>query len=340
AIVVDSAEIRTTHHVATLIGFGATALCPYLALEIARFLDDDSVSAPHHTKTAEAERGPLPYKAMKTERDDLSPAQKEKNLIHAYEQGLLKVMSKMGISVARSYQNSKLFTAVGLDYDIMKKYFDGVPALMGGKGLDDLVEDILRHTEKSRVYEESGKLIHIHFFKEHNQNKLGEKHAMTNARAKVIHKLVRTTGLALDDLRLYDEYLQLGRSSAPVGVRHLLRIKELASPLSLEEVEPRAEILKRFGAGAMSYGALSAEAQRDIFLAMREINGRSNSGEGGENPYYEIEGICATTKQVASARFGVTARYLIAAEEIEIKIAQGAKPGEGGQLMGVKVDAG
>src|SRR5574339_623472 len=104
---------------------------------------------------------------------------------------------------------------------------------MAGKGLDDLVDDILRHTEKSKIYEESGKLIHIHFFKEHNQNKFGEKHAMTNARSKVIHKLVRNSGLALDDLRLYEEYLQLGHSSAPVSVRHLFRIKESVAPLPL-----------------------------------------------------------------------------------------------------------
>ncbi len=325
SVVVDSAEIRTTHHVAALLGFGAAALCPWLALEIARFEEDDKLK----NKTA------VPFASKAPARRD----QKEKNLIRAYEQGLLKVMSKMGISVARSYQSSKLFTAIGLDTDFVQVYFNGVPSTLGGKGLDEIAEDVLSNTERSRLYEESGKLIHIHFFKEHNQGRLGEKHAMTNARSKVIHKLARTNGRGVDEIELYDEYLRLGRSSAPVSVRHLLRIKESASPLPLAEVQAREEILKTFGAAAMSFGAISAEAQRDIFLAMRAIGARSNSGEGGESPFYHTEGLRATTKQVASARFGVTAAYLVAAEEIEIKIAQGAKPGEGGQLMGVKVNA-
>src|SRR5690606_24957418 len=139
---------------------------------------------------------------------------------------------------------------------------------------------------------------------------------------------------------LWREYEEMGEQVAPVNLRHLLRLRPAHAALELDAVEPAAGIMRRFGSGAMSYGAISAETQRDLFKAMRAVGGRCNSGEGGENPYYFVDGTTATTKQVASARFGVTAEYLVAGDEIEIKIAQGAKPGEGGQLMGVKVDAG
>jgi len=137
---------------------------------------------------------------------------------------------------------------------------------------------------------------------------------------------------------LEQEYLESGEASSPVSPRHLLQLRRVDTPIPIEEVEPASAILSRFGEGAMSFGAISAEAQRDLFVAMRRVGGRCNSGEGGENPHYYLDGTTATTKQVASGRFGVTAEYLVHADEIEIKIAQGAKPGEGGQLMGVKVD--
>jgi glutamate synthase domain-containing protein 2/glutamate synthase domain-containing protein 1/glutamate synthase domain-containing protein 3 len=313
ALILDTAEIRNTHHVAACIGLGATAVCPYLALEIARF-------------------------EVKDEDFDLTADRREKNLLKALEQGLLKIMSKMGISVVRSYQNAKLFTTVGLDEDLMQPYFPGVTAKPGGVGLEEIVEDILRHLPKARQAEAESKLLHTYQFKEHARGQQGEKHAMTAGISKLVHELVRTSGFDLDNIELYREYLRAADQQAPLHLRHLYALKKSDKPLEISRVQPQAEILKTFGSGAMSFGAISAEAQRDIFVAMHQIGGRSNSGEGGENPFYFSEGITAHIKQVASGRFGVNALYLVSANEIQIKMAQGAKPGEGGQLMAVKVD--
>ena len=312
SLIVHSGEIRTTHQIAALISFGATAVCPYLALEIARFDTHKSIV-------------------------NLDPEQREKNLIKALESGLLKIMSKMGISVVRSYQNSQLFTAIGLGDEIISEYFPKQTSPIGGIGLDELVGDILKNADLAASLKEQNKLVNTYQFKEHNKGLVGEKHSMTNTRSQIIHRLVRDKGIPLNNMELYREYLAVGEQDSPVNLRHLLDLKPSDTPLTAEQVQDRADILKLFGSGAMSFGAISAESQRDIFLAMREIGGRSNSGEGGENPYYFRDGTTASIKQVASARFGVTAEYLISSNEYQIKIAQGAKPGEGGQLMGVKV---
>lgn len=313
SLVVHTGEARSTHHVAALVGFGASAVCPYLALETARFEEDKKWA-------------------------HLTPDEREKNLIHALEQGLLKIMSKMGISVVRSYQSSKLFTAVGLGPKLTESFFPGVASPVGGIELEHLVEDIQRKSDLAAQLDEAGIQLKSYFYKEQNKGLEGEKHAMTALRSKLIHNLVRAEGLTLQDPELYESYLKVGIDDSPTNLRHLMSLKEAELPLVKDEVEPAAAILKRFGSGAMSFGAISAESQRDIFLAMREIGGRSNSGEGGENPYYYTDGITASAKQVASARFGVTAEYLVSGNEFQIKIAQGAKPGEGGQLMGIKVD--
>ena len=313
SIIVHSGEVRNTHHIAALISYGATAVCPYLALEIARF---DS------------------HRAL----GGLEADFKEQNLLKSLEWGLLKVMGKMGISVVRSYQGSKLFTSLGLGTEIIEEFFPGAKSPIGGITLEHLVRDILRNTERAQALSGDGKLINTYQFKEHNKGEIGERHSMTNARSKVIHELVRTTGNSLRSMELYREYLKLGEESAPVNIRHLLKPRRAEQPLSSDEVQPRAEILRTLGAGAMSFGAISAESQRDIIKAMRAIGGRSNSGEGGENPYYFLDGTTASMKQIASARFGVTAEYLVSGEGFQIKIAQGAKPGEGGQLMGIKVN--
>lgn len=309
SIVIHSGEIRTTHQIATIIGLGATAVCPYLALEVARFEEDKKLNK-------------------------LSSEEKERNLVKAYENGLLKIMSKMGISVVRSYQSSQLLTTVGLDADLITDLFRGVTPLLSGIGMEEICNDVLKNTQKSQKAQESGKVINTYQFKEHSRNKEGEKHSMTNTRSKIIHELVRKEGLNLEDMELYDAYLKAGYEDEPVNIRHLLQFKQ--SDVSVE-VQPKEEILKTFGSGAMSFGAISAEAQRDIFEAMEVIGGRSNSGEGGENPYYYEQGITAYSKQIASGRFGVNALYLVSGNEVQIKIAQGAKPGEGGQLMGIKV---
>ncbi|MCC5925020.1 MAG: glutamate synthase large subunit [Bacteroidetes bacterium] len=313
SILVHSGEIKSTHHVAALIGFGASAVCPYIALELARFEDDRNLR-------------------------DMNPDDKEKNLIKAFESGLLKVMAKMGISVVRSYQSSKLFTAVGIGKKITADFFPGLYSPIGGIELEHIVDDIVKKLELAKVAAADDKVIKTYFWKEHNRGKEGEKHAMTNTRSKIIHELVRETGFSLKSMELFNEYLKVGEDDAPVNIRHLFDLKPATESLELETVQSQADILKTFGSGAMSFGAISAESQRDIFLAMKEIGGRSNSGEGGENPYYFTEGITASAKQVASARFGVTAEYLVSGDEFQIKIAQGAKPGEGGQLMGVKVN--
>jgi glutamate synthase domain-containing protein 2/glutamate synthase domain-containing protein 1/glutamate synthase domain-containing protein 3 len=315
SVVVESGEIRATHHVAALIGFGATAVCPWMALQIARS-----------------------YKSPKLAK--LSGDQKQKNLIHALEQGLLKIMSKSGISVVRSYQSSKLFTALGLGPKILKNYFHGLFSPVGGLELRDLSDRILRWAPVSREELEAEPFETLHRFREHPAGKKGERHSMTTQRSKLIHKLSELGAETSQAKSIYEEYLELGKKDEPITLRHLLDLRSSAKPLELSEVESQASILKRFGSGAMSFGAISAESQRDIILAMREIGGRANSGEGGENPYYETDGIYANVKQVASGRFGVTARFLVSSDEIQIKIAQGAKPGEGGQLMGIKVSEG
>jgi glutamate synthase domain-containing protein 2/glutamate synthase domain-containing protein 1/glutamate synthase domain-containing protein 3 len=312
SIVVDTAEVKNTHHFAALVGFGATAVCPYRVLEFSRFDE---------------------HRKLK----DLTPGEKEQNLIKAFNTGLLKIMSKSGISVARSYQSSKLFTALGIGEELKKLFFPGLFTPVGGIGVKEVVDQILGYVSEAEPRADDDKLIHTYQWKEHNRDTEGEKHSMTNTRSKLIHELVMNEGIALDNPDLYNEYLKLGEDVSPVNFRHLFEFRPAGEKLEPEEVEPRSTILNRFGSGAMSFGAISAESQRDIFLAMREIGGRSNSGEGGENPYYYTLGITGSVKQVASGRFGVTAEYLTAGDEIQIKIAQGAKPGEGGQLMGVKV---
>ena len=314
SIVVHSGEVRTPHHLAALIAFGASAVCPYLALEIARDDDDQSIRA-------------------------LSPDLRERNYTEALEAGLLKIMSKSGISVVQSYMSAKLFTAIGLGPELMENFFPGRPTPLGGIGYEELAQDILWKTGLAAMPEYRETLLNTYQFREHTRGATGEKHYMTAARAKLVHRLVRDEHTPAEESELYRQYLEMGRQAEPVSVRHLFDLVPAGRPLRAEEVGPREEILRTFGAGAMSFGAVSAESQRDIIHAMRELGGRSNSGEGGENPYYHVDGTSASTKQVASARFGVTAEYLIAGRELQIKIAQGAKPGEGGQLMSVKVDA-
>ncbi|MEK7433573.1 MAG: glutamate synthase large subunit [Cyanobacteriota bacterium] len=309
SIIVDSGQIYTTHHMATIVGFGASAVCPYLTLQFARYDSINSVSK-------------------------LDAEEKEKNLIKAFESGLLKVMSKVGISVVRSYQSSKLYTIVGLDKEFSQIYFRGVPSLIGGLGLNEIVENIIEQGKISEKALTENKLIHNFQFREFNKGTMGEKHSMTAPRSKIVHKMLDNP----KNMELYNEYLKSFESDSPINIRHLLDLKKSENPILLSEIVPVSEILKTFGSGAMSFGAISAESQRDIILAMRETDGRSNSGEGGENPYYYTDGITSRIKQIASARFGVTANYLISSDEFQIKVAQGAKPGEGGQLMAIKVN--
>ncbi|MBI1751945.1 MAG: glutamate synthase large subunit [Acidobacteria bacterium] len=314
SIVMHTAEARTSHHVAALVSFGASAICPYLALEIARRDEHPSFAT-------------------------LTPDQREQNLMAALESGLLKIMAKCGISVVQSYMSAKLFTAVGLGPELMETFFPGHASPLGGIGYEELAGDVLLKTSLAAQSGFQNQMLHTHQFRESTRPGEGERHGMTSARAKLVHRLVALDPDLPEAVGLYEEYLASLKADEPINPRHLLAFREAPVPLPLPRVEPRSEILSRFGAGAMSFGAVSAESQRDLILAMEAVGGRSNSGEGGENPFYWTDGLSASTKQVASARFGVTAEYLVSGEEIQIKVAQGAKPGEGGQLMKVKVDA-
>lgn len=314
AVIVDTGEVKSTHQASCLIGFGAQAVCPYVSLDAVR--NDE-------------------HRSLK----NLDPDVKEKNYLKALNNGLLKIMAKSGISVVRSYQSAKLYSALGLGKEVIEEYFPGIQSPIGGLEIDQIAKNILATAEAFAAEEESYSPIKNFQYKEHARGTVGEKHSMTNTRSKVIHDLVQNHDLDLTDMALWDEYLKLGLDDEPVAIRHLFNPKKSEHPIDLEHVKGVDHILPTFGSGAMSFGAISAESQRDIFLAMKEIGGRCNSGEGGENPYYFKEGIGATIKQIASGRFGVTAEYLVSGEEIQIKVCQGAKPGEGGQLMGIKVDA-
>ena len=314
SIVMHTGEARTSHHLAALISFGASAVCPFLALEIARQDEHPSFGS-------------------------LTPDQREGNFVNALESGLLKIMAKCGISVVQSYMSAKLFTAVGLGPELMETFFPGHASPLGGIGYEELAGDVLRKTGLASQAGFMDRLLHTHQFRESPRPGEGEHHGLTSARTRLLHRMVTLEPDTAEARALYQEYLASLKVDEPINPRHLLAFRTAATALPLDQVEDRSAILGRFGAGAMSFGAVSAESQRDLILAMEGVGGRSNSGEGGENPFYWTDGITASTKQVASARFGVTAEYLISGEEIQIKVAQGAKPGEGGQLMRVKVDA-
>jgi glutamate synthase domain-containing protein 2 len=305
SIIIDSGDVKNAHHLACLLGFGASIVCPYLLLERA-------------------------YYGNQTSLQHIFPIEREKRVIDVLNSGVLRIMAKMGISVLRSYQGSQLFSIVGLGQDVLDYFFPNVKSVVGGLSLDSLLDKIKQNSD-SQVSELKKSFI----FKEHPTGKLGETHALTSARSKIIHKLIQSDSQDERDQLFTDFKNQINDSAC--FIRHLMAIDSKRPNLSLTQVCPEADILKTFGSGGMSFGAISAESQKDLILAFREIQGRSNSGEGGENPFYYTDGITSTVKQIASGRFGVTSEYLINAEEVQIKIAQGAKPGEGGQLMGVKV---
>lgn len=310
SIVVDTAEVRSTHHVAALVGYGAAAVCPYRALELVRDLEHGTLK-------------------------DLSPEARMENLVGALEEGLRKVMSKMGISTVQGYQGSMLFTALGLHDELVSRYFTGTPSPISGRKLSDFGADIIERADGAD--DDAAALPDTYQLREHRKGLEGERHAMTARLSKRVHEVVEEGHEGLPRWAAWQAFVSEAAEQQPISLRHLLRVRTAETPLGLDDVMPRTEVLRRFGSGAMSFGAISAESQRDLVVAMRRVGGRSGSGEGGENPFYWSEGVHASSKQVASGRFGVTARYLIAGDEIEIKVAQGAKPGEGGQLMSEKV---
>ena len=313
ALIVESGEIRETMHAALLLGYGASALCPYMTFAV---LDD----------------------LVKKGKIQEEYATAEKNYIKAVDKGLKKIMSKMGISTIRSYRGAKIFESIGLSEDLLRRYFGTETSTIGGIGLKEIARDAIRSLtpDPSPKGEGSGYLANHGLF---SWRKDGIKHAWN---PETIANLQLATRLG--SYKKYKEWEKMvDEKESPIFIRDFFGFKKAATPTPIEEVESVESIVKHFVTGAMSFGALSIEAHEALALAMNKLGTRSNTGEGGEdNARYhtEVDGISLSskTKQIASGRFGVTAEYLVNAEEIQIKVAQGAKPGEGGQLPGFKVN--
>lgn len=307
SIIADSGEVRDTHSIAFLIGYGATLVNPYMAVQIIKNL------------------------TVEDSKFDISFEDAIKNYKKAVNEGLLKIMSKMGISTIKSYRAAGLFEALGISKEVIDKCFPGTISKLDGIGFIEIAKETLLKFNKAF----SGELKELPVGGEYRHRREGGEFHSWNPKALTsLHKAVRQ--LKLEEYKSFTEYAYLEK---PVELRDLLEIYSDRPPIPIEEVEPIESIMKRFIGAGMSVGALSREAHETIAEAMNRIGGKSNSGEGGEDParYGTIKN--SKIKQVASGRFGVTPEYLNSAEEIEIKIAQGAKPGEGGQLPGKKVDA-
>ena len=337
SLVVDTAQCWSTHHFACLIGYGASAVCPYLALESVRGWWSD----PKTQKLIANE---------KIERISLETAQR--NYRKAIEAGLLKILSKMGISLLSSYHGAQIFEALGLGLDLVDLAFAGTTSRLGGLSIAELAQEIIAFHHRAFPQLQQKKLENFGFVK---YKKGGEYHMNSPEMAKALHKAVDSK--QYDHYEVYKQYLQDRPATA---LRDLLIFESDRDSIAIEEVEPVEDIVKRFCTGGMSLGSLSREAHETLAVAMNRLGGKSNSGEGGEDPvrFKTLNDVDATghsatlphlnglqngdtassaIKQVASGRFGVTPEYLMSAKQLEIKIAQGAKPGEGGQLPGKKV---
>ena len=311
SLVVEAGDVREVHHVALLIGYGAAAVNPYLAMETVEDL---------------ALRGYL----------DVAPDVAVRNLIRALGKGVLKVMSKMGISTIMSYRGAQVFEAVGLSHELVEDYFTGTTSRLGGIGLDVIAaETAARHTE---AYPASGNHApheRLTTGGEYQWRRDGEEHLFD---PETVFRLQHATRSGrMEIFRKYTRRVD-EQSERLMTLRGLLRFDSDREPIPIDEVEPVSEIVKRFNTGAMSYGAISQEMHETLAVAMNELGGRSNSGEGGEDTerLYDPRRR-SRVKQIASGRFGVTSEYLTQADDIQLKLAQGAKPGEGGQLPGPKV---
>ena len=311
-LIVESAEPREVMHFALLLGFGASAINPYMA---------------YAAIDAQIKNGEL--------RLDFATA--EKHYIKAVDKGLLKIMSKMGISTMRSYIGAKIFEAVGISEALSKKYFGGVTTKIGGIDLDDIARQQEQLLRRAFAADSDGAAPQSEGFYAYRRD--GEVHAWN---PETISKLQLATRLG--SYQKFKEYTAaVDEKRSPVFIRDLLAISTGQPPVPLEEVEPKEAIARRFVTGAMSFGSISREAHEAMAVAMNRLGGKSNTGEGGEDaerfkPRPDGSSARSAIKQVASGRFGVTAEYLVNADEIQIKVAQGAKPGEGGQLPGFKVD--
>ncbi|HCN78341.1 MAG TPA: glutamate synthase large subunit, partial [Verrucomicrobiales bacterium] len=330
SIVADTAEARDTHQMATLFGFGASAVCPYLAFDtIHEALEADKT-------------------ARKPQLEGIEYTKALTNFRKALEKGVLKIMSKMGISVLSSYTGAQIFEAVGIGKEVIDFCFTGTPSQIGGIGFADIAEESLaRHAlgfsqpvpEGAGAEEAKPGPVDLGDPGFYRPRQKGEMHAITGPVIKNFHTFVKTG--APED---YQKYVSSQLENTPVALKDLLEfVPSPDGPIPIEEVEPIEDIRVRFTTAAMSLGAISPEAHEALAIAMNRIGGKSDSGEGGEDPkrfrpYDNGDWANSKIKQVASGRFGVTAEYLSSAWEIEIKMAQGAKPGEGGQLPAMKVN--
>jgi glutamate synthase (ferredoxin) len=312
-LVVESGDAREVHHCALLLGFGAGVVNPYLAFEtIGHLIDDGHLTGVSYERAVE-------------------------NYVHALNKGILKVMSKMGISTLQSYCGAQIFEAIGLDSRFVKAHFTGTPSRIGGLGISEVAAETTRR--HARAFSARADTRAPSIGGEYQWRRGGEHHLFT---PETVFKLQHATRSG--QYAVFKEYTRAvdDQSRELATLRGLLELRPATAPIPLDEVEPVEEIVARFATGAMSYGSISEEAHTTLAIAMNRLGAKSNTGEGGEDPARyrrEPNGDWkrSAIKQVASARFGVTSEYLVNAEEIQIKMAQGAKPGEGGQLPGPKV---
>ncbi|MFN5856493.1 MAG: glutamate synthase-related protein [Pseudanabaenaceae cyanobacterium] len=357
SIIVETAQCWSTHHFACLVGYGASAICPYMALETVRHW--------WHKPRTQTQMAQGKIKAT-------SITAVQNSYRKAVEAGLLKILSKMGISLLSSYSGAQIFEAIGIGPEVIDLCFKGTTSQIGGVGLTDIAAEVLSFHHNAFPELQSQKLVNTGFVQ---YRPSGEYHMNSPEMAKALHKAVNGYALATENGQIdnpenrahiaanyshYELYKKQLQERPPTALRDLLEFRSDHSPIAIDEVEPPSEILKRFCTGAMSLGALSREAHEVLAIAMNRLGGKSNSGEGGEDPIrygviHDVDesGISASfphlkglrngdtansaIKQVASGRFGVTPSYLVSSNQLEIKVAQGAKPGEGGQLPGPKV---
>ncbi|HXG51353.1 MAG TPA: glutamate synthase large subunit [candidate division Zixibacteria bacterium] len=313
-LVLESGEPREVHHFCLLLGYGAQAINPYLVFECL----NDMIA-----------EGML---------KDITYHDAVKGYIKAAVKGVVKVMAKMGISTIKSYCGAQIFEALGLGQELIDKYFTWTPSRVGGIGLEEIAREVQQqHAKAFPLYPLNGRTLEV--YGQYQYRKDGELHLFNPRTVHLLQKACRT-----NDYSVFKEYARLidDQSERLATLRGLMEIKYAEQPLPIEEVEPVEEIVKRFKTGAMSYGSISKEAHEALAIAMNRLGGKSNTGEGGEDPARYVpdangDSRNSAIKQVASGRFGVTSYYLTQAKEIQIKMAQGAKPGEGGELPGRKV---
>ena len=315
-VVMETGEAREIMHFVLLLGYGATAVNPYLAIESVTSMIDEE------------------------EGMDIDTTKAIENYCKAVCKGIMKVMSKMGISTLRSYRGAQVFEAVGLNSEMIDEVFQGTASRIGGIGFKEVAREV--HERYKAVYEpEPGASELLDLGGNYHYRNNGEKHLWTPMSITKFQHAVRTGDK--ESYMQYADYINKQEKHL-CTLRGLFKFNAAPTPIPLEEVEPASEIVKRFVTGAMSYGSISKETHESIAIAMNRLGGMSNSGEGGEDPQRFIplkngDSLCSAIKQIASGRFGVTSEYLANARELQIKIAQGAKPGEGGQLPGHKVNS-